>query len=984
VRVLTTLLLTAALTWAVDPNRALTQYSHRIWQAQQGLPEGAIRAIRQTGDGYLWLGMDRGLVRFDGVRFSTPGELLFTPLASASVREITEDARHNMWIATDGAGLFRWRGGELTQFSTKNGLPSDAVFCAVPDRAGAIWACTDHGMARVSGEEVQVFGAGTSFAAASLAPNGTLWAGGKGNRLTSWDGTGLDPQQAARQTILHTLPAFASVQALLCTSDGALWIGSTEGLIRVSNGRETKLTKDNDLASDSVFSLDEGADGTVWIGTNDGFSRLRKGEVQSFGARDGLSQSTVFSVYQDHEGSLWVGTKRGLNQFIDRRAIPFTTSEGLPSNDTGPVLQDRGGTLWVGSAGMGLARFDGKRWSVIGKGEGVSSADIAVLAQGPAGELWVGGESGLDLLVNGRLKRSYRREDGLPANSIRSLFVDREGALWIGTDRGAAVLRSGRIERLEGTAGKRSPVLAFAEDEHRRVYAGAEETGISAYDERSLAELPEGRFAIPNVDAMYSADGMLWVGTDGSGLVVIENGRALTLTEENGLYDNDIYGIVPDGEGRLWMACSKGIFSVSRAELENFRTGRLKQVSSSTYSPMDGLQALECRPRVQPAACRLRDGHLCFSMIRGLIVLDPYQVNLKMPVPQVSIENVTVDGRRMPPAGLGEMTPGSKNVAFTYTGLSFRSPRRITFRYILEGFDKRWTEANTRRQAFYTNLPPGHYRFRVIGCNFDGTCNEAGAAVAFLIPAPFYQRTWFLASCTLLALLAAVLAYRTRIEGINRQFAAILGERTRIARELHDTLIQGFSGVTMQMQALAGKLTAHERSALEEIIHDAAQCLTEARRSVAGLRGSQRGETGLADELERLARQATDTSGLKLKLHLDHLPSELPAGLEYNLARIAQEAIINAVKHSRAQSLKLSLRYKRSGIGLAIVDDGMGFDPAANGSPGHYGLIGMRERARDIGAEFAIESGQGRGTTVRVAVPLSQHQAMGAARATGD
>jgi ligand-binding sensor domain-containing protein/anti-sigma regulatory factor (Ser/Thr protein kinase) len=984
VRVLITLLLTASLAGAVDPNRALTQYSHRIWQAQQGLPEGAIRAIHQTADGYLWLGMDHGLVRFDGVRFSTPGELLFTPLATASVREITEDARHNMWIATNGAGLFRWRGGELTRFSTQNGLPSDAVFCAVPDRGGAIWACTDQGMARISGEQVQVFDAGTSRAAASLAPDGTLWAGGKGNQLSSWNTAGVESQ-----TTLRTLPPFAGVQALLGASDGALWIGSTEGLIRVSNGRETKLTEGGDLASASVFSLEEGEDGTLWIGTNEGFRRVRKGEVQSFGARDGLSQSTVFSVYQDHEGSLWVGTKRGLNQFIDRRAIPFTTSEGLPSNDTGPVLQDRAGILWVGSAGMGLARFDGKRWSVIGKGEGVSSADIAALAQGRAGELWVGGESGLDLLVNGRLKRSYNQEDGLPANSIRSLFVDRKGALWIGTERGAAVLRGGRIELLAGTAGKRSPVLAFAEDGHGRVYAGTEDTGISAYDEGSLAELSEERYAIPNVDAMYSAGGTLWVGTDGSGLVVIENGRAFTLTEENGLYDNDIYGIVPDGEGRLWMACSKGIFSVSRAELENYRTGSLKQVSSSTYSPLDGLQALESRPRVQPAAWRLRDGHLCFSMIRGLIVLDPDQLNVKMPVPQVSIENVTVDGRRTTPTSLGEMTPGSKNIAFTYTGLSFRSPRRITFRYILEGFDKRWTEASTRRQAFYTNLPPGHYRFRVTACNFDGTCNEEGAAVAFLIPAPLYQRTWFLASCTLLALLGAVLAYRWRIEGMNRQFAAILGERTRIARELHDTLIQGFSGVTMQMQALAARLAAHERGTLEEIIHDAAQCLTEARRSVAGLRGSRRGETGLADEIERLARQAADASGLKLKLHLDRLPSELPASLEYNLARIAQEAIINAVKHSRAQSLKLTLRYKRSGIGLTIADDGMGFDTASNGAPGHYGLMGMRERAREIGAEFAIETGQGRGTTVRVAVPLSQgpasrRTAMGPARAAGD
>ncbi|HLI83736.1 MAG TPA: two-component regulator propeller domain-containing protein [Bryobacteraceae bacterium] len=976
------LVFSAALVWAVDPNRALTQYSHRIWQTQQGLPEGAIRALHQSGDGYLWLGMDHGLFRFDGVRFSTPGELLSTALANASVRQIVEDAQQNIWVATNGAGLFRWRGADLVQFSTQNGLPSNAVFCAVPDRSGSVWACTSQGMARIVGEQVQTFRPGMSFAAAALSRDGTLWAGGQGNQLTFWNGEG-DPHHTAWQTTVRTLPPLANIQALLCATDGTLWIGSTEGLVRIANGKETRFTKDDGLASDTVFSLDEASDGTLWIGTNDGFSRFRNGEIQSFGARDGLSQSTVFSVYQDHEGSLWAGTKRGLNQFIDRRAIPFTTSEGLPSNDTGPVLQDRAGILWVGSAGMGLARFDGKRWSVFGKAEGLSSDDVAALAQGPSGELWAGGESGLDLLVNGAVKQTWRRANGLPSDSVRSLFVDRQGALWIGTDRGAAVLRNGRIQKLAGTAAKSSPVLAFAEDDGGRIYAGSEDFGVSSYEERSLSELPEGRYPIANVDAMYFAGGTLWVGTDGGGLVVIENGRALTLTEENGLYDNNVYGIVPDGQGRLWMACSRGIFSVSREDLEKFRAGGLKEVSSSTYSPMDGLQALECRPRVQPAAWRLRDGHLCFSMIRGLIVLDPFQMNAKTPPPQVSIENVTVDGRRMPSAALGEMTPGSKNIAFTYTGLSFRSPRRITFRYILEGFDKHWTEANTRRQAFYTNLPPGRYRFRVTACNYDGSCNEAGAAVAFRIPAPFYQRTWFLAASALLVLLAAVFAYRTRIEGMNRQFAAILGERSRIARELHDTLIQGFSGVTMQMQALAGRLAPHERSVLDEIIHDAAHCLTEARRSVAGLRGVQHAETGLAGEIEQLARQAADSSGLRLKLHLDRLPSELPAGLEYNLVRIAQEAVLNAVKHSRAQFLKLSLRCRRGSIGLAVADDGTGFDPAAHGAPGHYGLIGMRERARDIGAEFAIESAPGRGTTVRVAVPLPRPAAR-AVKTMGD
>jgi ligand-binding sensor domain-containing protein/signal transduction histidine kinase len=972
--------------WALDASRALTQYQHRIWQTQQGLPAAAIRSIEQTADGYLWLGMDRGLVRFDGVRFNTPGELIATPLVSAHIRQVTEDRQRNLWIATNGAGLFRLHASELARFSTQNGLASNAVSCVFEDRAGTIWACTDRGMARIVNDQIETLSAETSFQAACQSRDGTLWAGGKGNQLSLWDSAGPGgPVPAARQMMLRTLPSFATVQALLCAADGSVWAGSTEGVTRIENGKEKTVTKEAGLADNSVLSFDEAPDGTIWIGTNDGFSRLRNGEFQSYGAKDGLSQSAVFSVYQDRDGSLWVGTKRGLNQFLDRRAIPITTSEGLPSNDTGPVLQDGAGQLWVGSLGAGLARFDGRRWSVIGRAEGLSSNNISALAQGAAGALWVGSDWGLDLLVQGREKQSYSRRDGLPSNSIRSLFLDREGTLWIGTASGAAVLRNGQIERLTGAAGRRSPVLAFAEDDGGHVYSGVEDTGVSTYDEGSLREIPRQRLAIRNVDALESTGKVLWVGTIGGGLTMVEDGRAVNLTEDDGLYDNDIYGIVPDERGHLWMACSKGIFSVNRAELEKFRSGELKEVASATYSPMDGLQTLEGRSGVQPALWRMRDGHLCFSMIRGLIVIDPDQFAVKMPVPQVSVESVTVDGRRMAAESLGQMHPGTKNLFFSYTGLSFRSPQRMTFRYILEGFDKRWTEANTRRQAFYTNLPPGQYRFRVTACNFDGTCNEAGASVSFLIPAPFYQRVWFIAACVLMAALAAVLAYRTRIEGIKRQFEAILGERNRIARELHDTLLQGFSGVTMQMQALAGRLGAPERSLLEEIIRDAAHCLTEARRSVADLRGRQTGDSGLSSEIERLAHQVAASSGFKLKLHVDHVPPMLPAGVEYNLVRIAQEALANAVKHSRGQSIKLSLRHKRNALGLSIVDDGLGFEPGggSNSFPGHYGLIGMRERARDIGAALTIESSRG-GTAVRVTVPLSGRLEAQPAGATGD
>jgi two-component sensor histidine kinase len=315
------------------------------------------------------------------------------------------------------------------------------------------------------------------------------------------------------------------------------------------------------------------------------------------------------------------------------------------------------------------------------------------------------------------------------------------------------------------------------------------------------------------------------------------------------------------------------------------------------------------------------------------------------------------------------LAPGDENLEFRYTALSLRAPQRITFRYKLEGFDRDWVDAGTRRQAFYTNLPPRDYRFRVSACNADGTCNEAGTSVAFILPARFYQQTWFYGACLLSLGLLGWLAYGFRIQHIQRQFGAILAERSRIARELHDTLLQGFSGVTMEMQALAGRLPETSREALREIIHDAANCLTEARRSVSELRNHRGRSPGLAAELAASARQLTLPSDARLKVFIERTPQQLPAYVEYNLLRIAQEAITNAVKHAGARTIEVTLQVLPGVLRIAVQDDGSGFlsqEPATD----HFGLVGMKERAKEIGADFSVRSEPQMGTTIVVDFPV--------------
>ena len=940
---------------ALDPGRRLTQYLQRIWQTRQGLPQSSILAIHQTRDGYLWLGTADGLVRFDGVSFTSPEDLDGLALPKMSVRQLAEDPRGGLWIATSNAGLFRIENGSVARFSRRDGLPSNNVACLFPGQSGDLWACTDGGLARIRDGKIQVFPSGEPVAAAAKRADGSVWLGGEGPQLRIWNGGQFTSD------LLQTLPPHASVQAMLSTSDDALWIGTTAGLIRLQNGQEQRFTKADGLANDSVLSLAEGRNGSIWIGTDGGFSRWRNGEVESFLPKNGLSQSTVASLYEDREGSLWVGTKRGLNQFLDRRTIPFTTAEGLPSNDTGPVFQDTRGVIWVGTLGAGLARFDGRRSSVLTRQDGLSSNSILALAGDPKGTLWVGTDSGLDQIRDGKIAAIF-------PGVIRSLYRASDGALWIGTSKGAAVLRSGAIVRLNPS----DAVVSFTED-GGAILAAVEGLGIKSYDQRTLREIPNPSLAIRDADTLYrDPEGRVWIGGVGSGLHLLlkpeDGGKQVDFSMKDGLFDDEIYGIVADDRDRLWLASSKGIFSVNRRELLQFAAGKIPSVASMPFSPLDGLQTVECKPGVQPAAWRMRDGRISFSTIRGLIAIDPNQTQLKLDAPPVVIESVAIDGRSQSRANMRDLAPGDENLEFRYTALSLRAPQRITFRYKLEGFDRDWVDAGTRRQAFYTNLRPGNYRFRVTACNADGTCNEAGTSLAFILPARFYQQTWFYLSCAVMLALLACFAYVFRIQHIERQFNAILAERTRIARELHDTLLQGFSGVTMEMQALAGRLPIGSREALRDIIHDAANCLTEARISVSELRRNRAPSPGLAAELSESARRLTVSGEARLKLVVERLAQALPAYVEYNLLRIAQEAIINAVHHAGARTIEVSLQTLPEGLRIAVRDDGSGFVPG-DAAANHFGLVGMKERAKEIGADLRVTSEPKMGTTIVVDFP---------------
>ncbi len=959
---------------ALDPSKTLTQYAHRIWGQEEGLFQPTIYSILQTRDGFLWLGTQDSLIRFDGMHFR---EFEEAELHQSLIRTLAEDGEGNLWVGSLGAGVAKITpAGVVTRLTTKEGLPSDSVFCLASDSKHQIWICTNQGLTVLSGGRFHVFTTADGMPSNQIrstceSPDGVRWVAGldfglarsKGSRFQTYSG----PDISAKE----------NVTALQCASDGTVWVGKASGLTQIKNGVSHSFTTRDGLPDNAVSALTEGPDQSLWIGTNDGISRYRNGEgrngeISVYRTRDGLSHSVVLSLYVDREGSLWAGTKDGLDQFTDGKVTPYTTSEGLSGNEVGPVLEDVSGRLWIGTLGHGLNSFDGHRFLNITTREGLIDNTIFSLELDKTGDLWVGTRKGLNRLRNGKVFATYTRANGLSGAEIRALFVDMQGSLWAGTNKGLDHFDGGHFTRENLGAGSGSNgIVALTGGRIVRLFASTDASGF--YFLRNNQWSGDSLDVTRSVDCYFldHTRHSVWMGTLGSGLLRWQNGAFTHVRVKDGLYDNRIYSIVRDNDANFWMASSKGIFRVSQKELDGFADGRIHSVTSIPFST--GQLRFECQSGVQPGAYRTHDGRLWFSTTNGLVVVDPnHLLSNKMP-PSVQVTAILINGQRVDPHADVQLKPSERNMEIRYAGLSFVSPEKISFRYILDGYEKAWTEAGARREAFFTNLPPGHFRFEVMARNADGIWSTRPAVLNFTIEPRLYQRTWFFPLLAIAFALAIVTGYRMRVRRLKQRFGLVLAERSRIARELHDTLLQGLSGITMQLQALWTKLPlSKEKQFLAEIIQDAARCSTEARHSLWGLRVVGSAESlDFSDKLAKLARQAVNDKAISLSLNLQPVSlSEFPEA-EYQLLRIAQEAISNAVVHAGAPDIVITLRLEKQELDLVIEDNGIGFEPAEQQPFGHFGVVGIRERASEIGAELTITSLPGRGTKVSIRLPLS-------------
>jgi signal transduction histidine kinase/ligand-binding sensor domain-containing protein len=959
---------------ALDPGKTLTQYAHRIWGQEEGLFQATIYSILQARDGFLWLGTQDSLIRFDGARFRDfdAGGTLQHSL----IRTLLEDREGNLWAGSIGSGVVKLTaGGAITRYTTKDGLPSDNVFCLASDSQNRIWICTNEGLALLDHRYVRVFTTADGLPSNQIrstceASDGTRWVAGLDFGLSRSKRARFERYSDSQISIRE------NVTALHCAHDGSVWVGKSSGLTQIGAGFSRSFSVHDGLPDNAVSSLTGGPDGSIWIGTKDGITRYQNGEISVYRTRDGLSHSSVLSLYVDREGSLWAGTKDGLDQFADGKVTPYTTNEGMLSNDAGPVLEDATGHLWIGTLGRGLNSFDGHRFRSLTTKDGLADNTILSLETGKENEIWVGTKNGLNRLSIGKVVAKYTATGGLSGPEIQALFMDTSGTLWAGTNKG--------LDRFDGThftkAGIASPrnpggVLALRGAHTVQLFVSTEGGAFYYLRDNAFNSYPL-KGVIRPVDSYYNdpVHHSEWMGTLGSGLLRWQNGRLAHIRVKDGLYDNRIYSILKDDRSNFWMASSKGIFRVSEKELEDFGDGKTRTITSIPFST--GQLRFECQSGVQPAACRTRDGRLWFSTTNGLVVVDPNHLRQNEIAPPVHITAIVVNGQSIEPNQNLQLKPFEKNVEIRYAGLSFISPEKVTFRYILSGYEKTWTDAGARREAFFTNLPPGNFQFKVMARNADGIWSSQAAGLSFAIQPRLYQRPWFFPLLGLTLAIAIAAGYRMRIQQLKQRFDLVLAERSRIARELHDTLLQGLSGITMQLQALWIQFPAsREKRVLGEIIRDAGRCSTEARQSLWGLRAVRGEALNFSEKLHKLARQAVAERTISLVIQLEPVSLDALPEVEYQLLRIAQEAISNAVRHAQARAIKIRLNVQEEELELTFADDGTGFaadlDQAALG---HFGVLGMRERANEIGAELSVTSSPGQGTEVSIHLPFPSSQ----------
>ena len=981
------ILTTSAGTLAFDLHNTILDF----WNKKNGLPQNSVYAITQSHDGYLWLATQEGLVRYDGVRFTLFNQNNIPALKQNYIVTILEASDKSMWLGTFGGGVTRLKDNKSVTITSEEGLADDVVNYVFESSDRSIWICSMGGLNRWKDGKLTLYTTGQGLPHSRVTsidedPAGALWIA---------TDAGLVRMKNRIFTTYTTTNGLSSniVRIVRTGKDGSIWAGTAGGgLIQMKNGKITVFNTWNGLANNEVTALSEDRQGILWVASM-GCNLQQFEEGKFINYERTLTGRMVTSIYADAEANIWVGTLEG-GLFRTRQSTIATLME---NRYTWSIYEDSQGTKWIGTSEYGLYQHKNGQFTEFGTSKGLSDPEVFTIAEDRTHTLWVGTRQGLNWIRNGKIS-PFPLQDQLSNTFIRAILVTRDGGVWIGTYGG------GLYQYKDAKLRSYKTVDGLANDFVRHVFEDRSGSlWISTYG-GGLSCLKNGRFNNYSVKDGLSnnvtgpiyedADGVIWIGTMGGGLNRFEDGRFTIFNTRNGLFDDKIFAILEDEKENLWFSSNNGIFRANRKELKAYARGEIRTYQCTSFGTSDGMKESECNGGSQHSGWKMRDGSLWFPTVQGIAIVDPESIQRDLIPPRVVIESISADRKFVEVNHRTEFPPSTRDVEFHYTGMNFTAPDRILFEYKLEGFDKDWIEADTRRAAYYTNIPPGDYRFRVIAMNKDGVWNQTGASFAFRLNPYFYQTRWFVLFCITGLLLTAWAIYRFRVQQLVRQNliletkvaertatlrktareGAILEERNRIAQDLHDNLAQGLAGIVVQIDAAKRVLSDSPNDArqhLEEAANQARDSLEETRRSVRALHPLLLERTDLYGALTKLTQQLANGAPVKVECDLKGTPRTLSKEVELNLLRIAQEAISNALKHSNAREIGIHLMFGPQQIELRVRDDGNGLKSPKWKSEEDQGLglAGMQSRAKKIGGSLIIRSQNGKGTEILINVP---------------
>jgi signal transduction histidine kinase/ligand-binding sensor domain-containing protein len=972
----------ASSVWAVDPSRHISQYAHTAWTIQDGVFSGTPNAISQTTDGYVWIGTEAGLLRFDGVRFVPWTAPDGKHLPSSDITSLLGARDGSLWIGMEG-GLSRWHNRDLTTYLIK----PERINSIVEDHSGTVWFVRSRGSDAVGGL-CQIIGTGMrcygkadglpgSDLAASLVEDslGNFWISAS-STFVRWR-----PGSSSTFTVkeLKSKEGVGGVRDLAPNSDGSVWVGMDlpgrgKGLQQLVHGaRKPFVTPELDGSTLEVQVLFRDREDALWIATlNQGVYRIHGRKVDHFHGADGLSSDFVNQFYEDREGNLWAATSKGIDCFRDIPVATFSTREGLTMSEVDSVLATQDGTVWIGGAEALVALHHGSA-SSIQAGKGLPGDQVTSLLEDHAGQLWVGIDKTMSIYKNGTF-RTIDRPDGGPIGVVVGMTEDVDSNIWvetIGPPRTLIRIHDLKVQE-EFPVPQMPAARKVAADPQGGIWLGLMNGDLARYRHGKTEIFPFKHGDDSRVNQLIvNSDGSV-LGATPLGLVGWKEGKQQTLTVRNGLPCDPVDALIEDSHRALWLYTQCGLVEIADTEIQRWWGQPDITVQLKTLDAIDGVQ-----PGRAPftGAAKSLDGRLWFANGVVLQMIDPDHLTGNALPPPVQVEGVIADRKTYSPRQDLRLPPLTRDLEIDYTALSYVVPQKVRFRYKLEGRDAAWQEPGTRRQAFYSDLRPGRYRFQVIACNNDGVWNESGASLDFSVAPAWYQTNWFQILCVVSGVLIVRVVYRLRVLRISRalgaRFDERLAERTRMARDLHDTFLQTIQGSKLVADDALEPSTdpIRMRRAMEQLSAWLGRATQEGRAALNSLRTATTQTNDLGEALRRVTEDRLIPSSMAVTFSVVGDAREMHPIVRDEIYRIGYEAIRNACMHSAASQLEVALRYADD-LALRVSDNGTGMDPAIadRGKDGHFGLQGMRERAARIGGKLTLESSSSSGTEIKLVV----------------